>query len=167
MPELVLRRFLLVLLVLLVFLLLLLLLLPLLLLVPFPFLRSLWLLALRRYWRVLLLRLRHFVWCRSLRLRLLWLPVWLLTLVLFWPLVRCRLGRWRTILSGRWFTRSIGVGPVRLRSVRRRAICIWPVRKPAALFDNRSVTKDQNAPLPAGGGAKPEALGERDSLSQW
>jgi len=128
MPELVLRRFLLVLLVLLVFLLLLLLLLPLLLLVPFPFLRSLWLLALRRYWRVLLLRLRHFVWCRSLRLRLLWLPVWLLTLVLFWPLVRCRLGRWRTILSGRWFTRSIGVGPVRLRSVRRRAICVGPVR---------------------------------------
>jgi len=32
------------------------------------------------------------------------------------------------------------------------------------LFDNRSVTKERNAPLAAGGGAKPEALGERDSL---
>jgi len=47
------------------------------------------------------------------------------------------------------------------------AICIWAGLGAAALFDNRSVTKDQNAPLPAGGGAKPEALGERDSLSQW
>jgi len=46
------------------------------------------------------------------------------------------------------------------------AICIWAGPGAATLFDNRSVTKEENAPLPAGGGAEPEALGERDSLGQ-
>ena len=41
-----------------------------------------------------------------------------------------------------------------------------PVAVAVALFDNRSVTKEENAPLPAAGGAKPEVLGERDSLGQ-